>query len=213
LSFRDMVRAYEHPPYRTEYPNVFFVSNPDSDVTQKYVMVVPIDRGGTTHGYIVVELSLKKIIPENVYPELLVDRTFQQFYHTQDLNYAVFSNNEIVYTSGEYNYENFFDRSLLDDTALQTTGIAMDGYDHIAQKDQTGRIAVVSSRAIPWVHKISNFSFLFVFGLFIILVMIFIQGIYNYFRGRRLFFSARIQLYLNLAFFVPLIIVSVTTLG
>jgi two-component system, NtrC family, nitrogen regulation sensor histidine kinase NtrY len=43
--------------------------------------------------------------------------------------------------------------------------------------------------------------------------MIFIQGIYNYFLGGRLFFSARIQLFLNLAFFVPLIVVSITTLG
>jgi two-component system nitrogen regulation sensor histidine kinase NtrY len=162
---------------------------------------------------VVVELSLKKIIPENVYPELLVDRTFQQFYHTRDLNYAVFSNKDIVFTSGEYNYEKFFDRSWLGNPLLYTKGISFNGYDHIAQEDQNGRIAVVSAKTIPAVYKVANFSFLFVLGLLIVLVMIFIQGIYNYFMGRRLFFSARIQLYLNLAFFVPLIIVSITTLS
>lgn len=213
LTFQELVRAYRDEPFLTEYENIFFVTNPETDITQKYLMIVPIRRFSTVYGYVVVELSLKKIIPENVYPELLVDRTFQQFYHTQDLNYAVFSEKELVFTSGEYNYENFFDLSWLGNTALYTTGISFNGYDHIAQEDQTGRIAVVSSRVTPTVYKVANFSFLFVLGLFIILVMIFIQGIYNYFMGRRLFFSARIQLYLNLAFFVPLIIVSLTTLG
>lgn len=213
ITFQELVRAYRDEPFLTEYENIFFVTNPETDITQKYLMIVPIQRFSTVYGYIVVELSLKKIIPENVYPELLVDRTFQQFYHTQDLNYAVFSDKNLVFTSGEYNYENFFDLTWLGNTALYTTGISFNGYDHIAQEDQTGRIAVVSSRVIPLVYKVANFSFLFVLGLLIILVMIFIQGIYNYFMGRRLFFSARIQLYLNLAFFVPLIIVSLTTLG
>lgn len=213
LTFQELVRGYQDEPFLTEYENIFFVTNPETDITQKYLMIVPIQRFATAYGYIVVELSLKKIIPENVYPELLVDRTFQQFYQTQDLNYAVFSDKNIVFTSGEYNYENFFDLKWLGNTDLYTTGISFNGYDHIAQEDQTGRIAVVSSRVIPMVYKAANFSFLFVLGLFIILVMIFIQGIYNYFLGKRLFFSARIQLYLNLAFFVPLIIVSITTLG
>lgn len=213
LSFEQLISGYQQERFRTEYNNIFFVTNPETDITQKYLMIVPIERFTTTYGYIVVELSLKKIIPENVYPELLVDRTFQQFYHTQDLNYAVFSYKDIVFTSGEYNYENFFNREWLGNTDLYTKGISYAGYDHIAQEDQSGRIAVVSSRAIPLVYKVANFSFLFVLGLLIILVMIFIQGVYNYFLGRRLFFSARIQLYLNLAFFVPLIIVSITTLG
>jgi two-component system nitrogen regulation sensor histidine kinase NtrY len=212
-TLEEMVSRYQDEPFQTEYENIYFVSNPETDVTQKYLMLVPIERSSTTYGYVLVELSLKKIIPENVYPELLVDRTFQQFYHTQDLNYAVFSNKDIVFTSGEYNYESFFNRSWLGNPQLYTKGISVNGYDHIAQEDESGRIAVVSSREIPAVYKVANFSFLFVLGLLIILVMIFVQGIYHYFMGRRLFFSARIQLYLNLAFFVPLIIVSITTLG
>lgn len=212
-TFQDLVRGYQADPFRTEYDNIYFVTNPETDITQKYLMIVPIARMGTLHGYVVVELSLKKIIPQNVYPELLVDRTFQQFYQTQDLNYAVFLNGDIVFTSGDYNYESFFDRKWLGNTALYTQGVTFNGYDHIAQEDQAGRIAIVSSRVLPVLYKLANFSFLFVLGLLVILVMIFIQGIYNYFRGQRLFFSARIQLYLNLAFFVPLIIVSVTTLG
>lgn len=211
-TLRDVMRSYQDDRYRTEYDNVFFIQSPERDIAQQYLMVVPVVRAGNIYGYIVVELSLKKIIPETVYPELLVDRNFQQFYHTRDLNYAVFANKELVYSSGEFNYENFFDRRWLDEPDLYAGGLNVRKYDHIGQEDQSGRIAVVSTPATPAGFKVANFSFLFVLGLFVILVLIFIQGVYHYLLGRRLFFSARIQLYLNLAFFVPLILVSLTTL-
>ena len=211
-SFTELMYKYDQNAFRTDN-GIYFVNNPASDITQKYSLVVPIKRSSSISGYVVVELSLKKIIPENVYPELLVDHSFQQFYRTQDLSYAVFSNRKILFTSGELNYEKLFNLSWLGDPRLYTEGISVNGYDHIAQDDQSTRVAVVSTKTTPFIYKLTNFSFLFVLGLFIILILLFIQGIYNYFLGRRLFFSARIQLYLNLAFFVPLIIVSISTLS
>jgi two-component system, NtrC family, nitrogen regulation sensor histidine kinase NtrY len=209
----DFISQYDRDAFRTEYESVFFVNNPELDVTQKYLIVVPVQRMGMISGHIIVQLSLKKIIPDNVYPELLVDHDFQQFYRTQDLSYAVFANKKIAFTSGEFNYERLFDRSWMGHTSLYTTGISHDGYDHIAQEDQGGRVAIVSSEKVPFIYKLANFSFLLVLGLSIILAMIFVQGVYYYFKGNKLFFTARIQLYLNLAFFLPLIIVSITTLG
>lgn len=212
-SFSEVVSRYDQDASRTEYEGIRFVSNPESDITQKYLMIVPIHRQGVISGYVVVELSLKKIIPENVYPELLVDYRFQQFYRTQDLSYAVFASKNILFTSGEFNYEKFFNKSWIGNTRLYTEGISAGDYDHIAQEDQNGRIAVVTSRKASFPYKLANFSFLFVLGLLVILFMIITQGIYNYFKGGLLFFSAKIQLYLNLAFFIPLIIVSVSTLS
>lgn len=212
-SFAEMVKRYDADPFRTAYQGIYFVNNPQSDITQKYLIVVPIYRASTISGYVVVELSLKKIIPENVYPELLVDYTFQQFYRTQDISYAVWANDKYVFTSGDFNYEKLFKRSLMGNTSLHTVGIEAFGYDHIAQEDQNGRVAIVSTKRSPLTYRVANFSFFFVLGLFVILVLIFFQGLFNYFRGRRLFFSARIQLYLNLAFFIPLIIVSITVVS
>jgi signal transduction histidine kinase len=209
----EIVNRYNEDSFRTSYEGIYFVTNPESDIAQKYLIHVPIERFSSPSGHVVVELSLKKIIPENVYPELLVDYRFQQFYRTQDLSYAVFISKDILFSSGAYNYEKLFDRSWIGNALLYTRGLSVSGYDHIAQEDQNGRIAVVSSPTTPFTYRVANFSFLFVLGLFIILIMIFVQGIVNYFRGSRLFFSARIQLYLNLAFFIPLIIVSISTLG
>lgn len=212
-TFAEMVKRYDADPFRTSYQGVYFVNNPQSDITQKYLIVVPIYRSSVISGYVIVELSLKKIIPENVYPELLVDYTFQQFYRTQDISYAVWANDKYIFTSGDFNYEKLFKRSMMGNTDLHTVGTHAFGYDHIAQEDQNGRVALVSTKSSSLTYRIANFSFLFVMGLFVILILVFFQGIFNYFRGRRLFFSARIQLYLNLAFFIPLIIVSITVVS
>lgn len=213
MTFSSFIKLYDHDAYKTQYEGIYFVNNPNSDVAHEYLIKVPIQRSAVRIGYVIVQLSLKKIIPENVYPELLVDYRFQQFYKTGDLNYAIFNNKSIVITSGDFNYDRFFPRDLLGETQLYTKGIGFAGYNHIAEDDQSGRVAVVSVKQIPFISKLANFSFLLVVGLLIVLIFIFFQGVYEYFRGGRLFFSARIQLYLNLAFFIPLIIVSISTLS
>jgi two-component system nitrogen regulation sensor histidine kinase NtrY len=210
----EFINQHDKDSYQTGYEGIYFINNQEElDVTHKYLILIPIKRLSVTSGYVIIQLSLKKIIPESVYPELLVDFRIQQFYRTQDLNYAVFSNKQMVFSSGEFNYEKFFDTTLLGNPDLYTKGVSLADYDHIAVEDQNGRIAIVSTRQIPFIHKLANFSFFLVLGLLIILFMIFMQGVYQYFRGSRLFFSARIQLYLNLAFFIPLIIVSISTLS
>ena len=72
---------------------------------------------------------------------------------------------------------------------------------HIAQEDENDRVAVVSSLQPSNMYALANFSFLLVLGLAIILMFLFVQGVANYFRGEKLYFSARIQLLLNFAFF------------
>ena len=209
----EFVGIYDQDAFRTTYDGVYFVNSPERDVAQKYLMKIPVIRSGSTLGYVMLELSLKRIIPENVYPELLVDKSAQQFYHTQDISYAVFSDSAILFSSGNYNYEFSFDRQWLGIPELYSKGIVANGHVHIAQEDQNDRVAVVSSIQPSNMYSLANFSFLLVLGLAIILMFLLVQGVANYIRGEKLYFSARIQLLLNLAFFLPLILVSVTTLN
>jgi signal transduction histidine kinase len=213
LTLSEFAERYNQDASRTPTEDVYFVTSPSRDVAQKYLVKIPILRGNAAAGYIMLELSLKKIIPENVYPELLVDNSFQQFYHTQDISYAVFSTTSLVFSSGKFNYELRFNRDWLGDPALHRKGIAEDGYIHIAQEDDNDRVAVVSSPEMSRTHVLANFSFWLVLGLTIILLFLLSQGIVNYLAGEKLYFSARVQLLLNVAFFLPLILVSVTTLN
>ncbi|NJM26786.1 MAG: hypothetical protein HC859_16235, partial [Bacteroidia bacterium] len=212
-TFAELIGAYRREAFKTDYEGVYYVTSPSADVTQRYLVYAPMHRGLLHSGYIFLVMSLKRVIPENVYPELLVDHRFQQFYRTRDLSYAVFSGRNLVFSSGEYNYELFFDRTWLSDAQLRTRGLSRSGFDHIAVADENGRVAVVSSPTKSWLFILSNFSNLLVLGLSVILLVLLVVGMLNYMRGRKLFFSARIQLYLNLAFFLPLIVVSITTLS
>lgn len=213
VSFTNLIAIYNQDAFRTEYNDVYFVGSPAGDVTQKYLVVVPMTKMKAISGHVVVELSLKKIIPENVYPELLVDNRFQQFYRSQEISYAVFAGGKIVYSAGSVNYERIFNKDWLGNPKLYTTSISAANYDHIALEDDNGRVAVVSSQRTRITYILANFSFLLVLGLTAILLFILVQGMINYFQGDKLYFSARIQLFLNVAFFLPLIIVSAVTLS
>ncbi|HEY9045456.1 MAG TPA: HAMP domain-containing sensor histidine kinase [Ohtaekwangia sp.] len=211
-TFSELIARYDREAYRTKYDNVYFINNPVGDVSQQYLVRVPIHKQGATAGHVVLQLSLKKIIPENVYPELLVDNRFKQFSRSQDFSYAVFANNKIQYSAGDFNYDQLFDTGLLGEISIHTTGKVFSGYDHIAVEDESGRVAVVSSQRSSVTFRLASFSFLMVTGLMIILALILGQGVVNYIRGDKLYFTARIQLLLNLSFFLPLIIVSFVTL-
>jgi len=212
-TFSELINLYDQDAFKTDYKEVYFINSPSNEVTQRYLVIVPINRSHVVAGYVTIELSMKKVIPDNVYPELLVDNRFQQFYKTQDLSYAVFAGNKIVFRSGEFNYDRILTRDWLGDPALYKQGIFNAGYFHIAQEDDVGKVAVVSSKVPSRSYKLSTFSFLFVLGLLAILLFVLVQGCISYLEGKKLFFAARIQLFLNLAFFIPLIVVSVVTLS
>jgi two-component system, NtrC family, nitrogen regulation sensor histidine kinase NtrY len=212
VNFSSVVSHYDHDAFRTEYEGIYFVNSPDAEVTQKYLVVVPVSKLRSIVGHVVIEFSLKKVIPENVYPELLVDNRFLQFYRSSDLSYSVYFNNELSYSSGTFNYEALFSKSWFGHPELHMAGISKDGFDHIAEEDENGRIAVVSSKTPSFTLRAANFSFLLVLGLITILIFILAQGLINLREGGKLYFAARIQLFLNLAFFLPLIIVSAMTL-
>lgn len=212
-TFSEMIGAYDNDSYRTAYESVYFINSPSKDVTQKYLVKIPMSRLNVIAGYVVLELSLKKIIPESVYPELLVDNRDKDFYRARDISYAVYADSTLLFSSGDFNYERAFDPKWLGITELHTAGFSADGFDHIALEDPNDRAAVVSSPQTPSLYVFANFSFWLVLGLAIVLIQLLAIGLHNYWQGEKLFFSARIQLLLNAAFFLPLIIVSITTLN
>jgi signal transduction histidine kinase len=211
-TFPELIAQYDKDAYRTSHTGVYFVNDPVGDVAQQYLVKIPISRGNAISGYIVLKLSLKKIIPESVYPELLVDNQMQQYYRAQNFSYAVLEDGVVLFRSGSFNYEQQFNWSWLGNKDIHFTGMTMNGYDHVAQEDESGRVAIVSSEQLPVSYKLANFSFLMVLGLVIMLLFIVGQGALNYWRGQKLYFAARIQLFMNLAFFLPLIIVSILTI-
>lgn len=199
--------------YKTNYNGIYYINKLGAEVTKRYLDFVEIQKRGITVGYVILDLTLKRIIPENVYPELLVDNAFLFPYQDANYSYAVFSNGEVLYNAGSYNYTTDFNQDLLNNEIIYKKGITVHGYSHLAVKDPEGRVVVISSNLHPWTDIISNFSFLFLIQVFTLLVLTALYTLYFSFQKASLNYSARIQLYLNVAFFLPLFAVSITTLS
>ncbi|ELR70845.1 hypothetical protein C900_03280 [Fulvivirga imtechensis AK7] len=207
------IRKFNVEEYKTSYDGIYFINRLGANASKRYLNFIEIKKRGILSGYIVLDLNLKRIIPENVYPELLVDNRFLVPYQNSNYSYAVFADSVITYHSGDFNYITDFSNEYLADEDLYEAGIKVEQYRHLAVKDQSGRIIVISSNNHPVSDLISNFSFLFLIQVFTILVLAGVYALYFSFQNVSLNYSAKIQLYLNIAFFLPLFAVSITTLS
>ncbi|MEM6360234.1 MAG: ATP-binding protein [Bacteroidota bacterium] len=199
--------------YATSYPDIYFINSPNAEASKRYLNRIEIKKRGLVVGYVIIDLNLKRIIPESVYPELLVDHRLLMPYQNNNYSYAIFRGNVIQYSSGDFNYELDFRKSLFSEPQLYESTIKSKGFWHTALKDVDSKIIVISSDDHPFTDVFSNFSFLFLSQVFLILIVSGIYSIYFALQTENLNYSAKIQLYLNLAFFMPLIAVSFTTLS
>jgi len=200
--------------YQTDYKGIYFLNRFEGEVVKRYIQKIEIKRRSVNAGYIIIDLKLKKIIPNDVYFELLMDSRFLQPYLGQEYSYAVYANKAVTYSSGDFNYRrNFPLKELQSGSELFKGGINSTGYSHIGLTDMEGRIIVVSSEEYSHWQLVTNFSYLFLLHVFFLLVLALFFLVYLWYKGVSLNFSARIQLYFNLSFFIPLVIVSFITLS
>ncbi|MDH5474227.1 MAG: HAMP domain-containing histidine kinase [Cyclobacteriaceae bacterium] len=188
--------------------NLYFISDYKEEYTKGYVSISEVKKYGLSVGFVVITLKMKKIIPDNVYPDLLVDSRFLLPYENKNFSYAIFAGGKIVYSSGEYNYQQNFELE-------RSSGHKADdnGYCHLIVDETENRTVVVSGLCYSYFNVLSNFSFLLILMIFLVVVLLLIYGLYYYLSGKSLNYSARIQLYFNWAFFLPLIVVSSVTLS
>lgn len=198
--------------YKTEYLNIYFIDDPQEDVAGRYLDLIEIKKRGIRMGFILLDLRLKRLIPEDVYPELLVDSRFLQPFQNKPYSYAKYQNDEIIYSSGKFNYTVDFPVSILKQDKLYRTGTVESGYQHVAVKDSEDNIYVISVPAHSMDHIFSNFAFFFLLIIFVVLIISLVYAVSFLLRGSELYYSARIQLYLSLAFFIPMLTVTIVTL-
>jgi two-component system nitrogen regulation sensor histidine kinase NtrY len=223
-----LTARYRRPIYKTQYPGVYFVNEVGNQFIKQYVCFIPIRlaNAGTvtasdTIGYVVLDLKLRNERPKSVYPELLVDAKFMQSPDTQEYSYAIFKGqsikdttyHRILYSAGSYNYDRKMPPALLADSTLYSTGLIANGYQHVGQLGQDGRIVVVSSAEYPFQNIFSNFSFLYLLLVLTVLIIVIIYAIHYGFSKFSINYSTRIQILLNVAFFLPLLLVIVIILS
>jgi signal transduction histidine kinase len=211
----DSLDSPQNPVYGnfqpTGYEGISYMNASDGTAIKRYHVVIPIVYQRPV-GVIELDLSLKRVIPDNVYPELLVDNRFNQIYRNKDFSYAVYNRSELVSSFGPFNYERDFRIDRLAGVDLFEAGIVDHNYFHIAIEDPDGPVAIVSAATYPSTSLVTNFSFWFVLGLAVLFLGQGIFGFYSYLKGQKINYTARIQVIIFLAFLLPVLAVSVTTL-
>lgn len=219
----ELTRRYKQTGYRTQYPGVYFINEVSNQFIKQYVCFISITGARPTDifGYVVLDFRLRSERPKSVYPELLVDTKFMQAIDVQEYSYAIFGPStgsdpnlhRLLYSAGSYNYERKMPPSLLADSVLFNRGLIANGYQHIGQRGKDGRIVVVSSAEYPFQNIFSNFSFLYLLLVLTVLIVIVVYAVHYGFSQFSVNYSTRIQILLNVAFFLPLLLVIVIILS
>ena len=199
--------------YGTAYDHLYFAPSMGGSVLKRYASLITILRQGAIIGFVVLDLQQKRIAPTNVYPELLLDKRFAVSPESRLYSYAIYDHGKLTYREGDFNYGNAISGGGREKIGMRQQDSDQTAYQHTALKNKDNRTVVVSSSAYPLGSVFSNFSFLF-------LVLAVVAGLcllaHTIFQRRsfvRSGFATRIQIYLNVAFFLPLIAVSTVTVS
>jgi nitrogen fixation/metabolism regulation signal transduction histidine kinase len=211
-TYSEALELFRKDVYKTEYKGIYFLNEKGESPLKRYVSLVEMYDAGYLVGYVVIELTHKRTVSNSVYPELLVDKKFIQPSHNKEFLYSIFREKEILVSSGNFNYYKFFSPQNLKNPALYEDGIVINDFHHLGYKTENGKVIVISSPAYFLRYAFSNFSFLLVVLVFFVLLFLVINAFYFRSKGIYLNYSTKIQLYLNISFFLPLILVSIVLL-
>ena len=208
-----VIKSQNHT-LETNIEGLYFVNPATGQTTTRYKNFIEIEDRDQIIGYILLDLTQKRLVPNSVFPLLINEGLYsRQIENPDQFSYSVFVDKEIQYSSGPFNYRRFITELAESADILFNTGIIIRDYEHRAYLGENGRFVIISSK-VPSVNlRIANFSFLFLVFIFSILLILILVAFYQSARHIKLNYAAKIQLYLNFAFFTPLIIVSITTVS
>lgn len=205
---------YRLDKYKTSNPNVFFINDVGNNFIKQYITFIPINQESQNLGTVILDLKLRDEYTESVYPGLLMDKKFVQNPESKNYSYAIFDkNNRLIYNTGSYNYVRKLPNELLQDSTLYEKGIQLNDYYHVGVKGDNSRKIIISAKHNPLRSIFSNFSFLFLVSVLCIVLVILFYSIRYGFKNMNVNFATKIQLYLNAAFLLPLLLVIILTLS
>ena len=208
IDFATSIETYQAEANRTNYEWIYLLRTTNAESLKRYLAIVPLRKNNSVRGYVVLDLSLKRIVPQQVYPELLTDNRFAQTIRNKDFSYALFSGKKIADRNGSFNFDRDLNADLLSDSQLYNSGINKNGHWFVGAEDESGKRIVLVTEAYTWFDVLANFSFLFTLGVVLIFLFLIYYFIRHQISKRTLNYSARIQLFVYLSFILPLLAVS-----
>jgi two-component system, NtrC family, nitrogen regulation sensor histidine kinase NtrY len=213
-SFQDYENQYKITKYQTDYNNLFFVNDASNNYLKQYIDFIPLlNEEKKAIGYVILDLRKRNDATRDAALADLPTNGEEQL-EASNYSYAIYENGKIIKQGGKsYNYERKMHLSLVESKQIVEEGITDNGYNHVVVENKNGRKIVVSSEQADLSTIYSNFSFLFLILVITIIAIVLIYAIRYGFSNLNVNFATKIQIYLNLAFLLPLILVVGITLS
>lgn len=213
VRYRSLLENYAIPEYATDYDDLYFIQELDANLSERYLRMVEIMRNDFLVGYVVLDLRLKRLLPNSVYPQLFVEQTVEQTVLSGESSYAIFQGGQMIFHSGSFNYYQDLDLKDYRDDFIEPSGVLIDGVHHWGALQPNGNLIVISTPLKPLSRIVANFSMFFLMGIMVTLLSLLIYAARFVIQGEQINFATKIQLYLNLSFFIPLLVVSISTVS
>lgn len=200
----------------TGYRGIYFIDNPDPANTQngnqflkRYMAVIPIKFHVTA--YIVLDLTLRQILPVTVFPKLLLDSRFSDYASSSEYSFAIFDKGKMINSAGEFTYQTSSLIQHITNPEWYQAGIYRDDFFHVGMEGPNGQVAIVSTSKYSNFTVLTNFAFYFLIGLAVVMLAFVLVNVRTLSRIS-LTYSDRIQLYVYLALVLPLLVIAITIL-
>ncbi len=209
---KELEQQFVKSDYATGVRDLYFVRGKETTASNRFVAFVPVLREDNLLGTLYLELNQLRVQPGSVYPKLLLDRKYAEKLDPLNYDYAVFRENELIRSSGTFNFNQSGFLDVLNRNQLFANGVQYQGYHHFGMENG-GETIVLSSRTISLSQFFGNISLFFVAFVFLTFLVISLNTLFRGYRDFEFNYSTKLQLYLNFAFFFPIIIISIITIG
>ncbi len=186
----------------TNLPPVFRVQDELPVFSKHYIGYAPIKKGNNVIGYVLLELIEKPFTNSGNYPSLFVDNRFSSP-ESNETSFAYYINGILVNSIGSNEFP---------PTMVKEIKKVWNENDLLFVLDADNERSILASTSIHSSRVIlSNFSFIWSITLFPILLFWLVISLAQKGEFKSLSYTDRIIWYLNLAFIIPLILVTAVT--
>lgn len=189
------------------YTKFKYVYKFDGDLQGYFAWRSLKDSLSNTIGFLLVEFRLRKLIPNSIYPELFIKIRSQYDYN---YSYSLYIKNNLTSIYNQKTSSVPFQIITDDIISLYEKGkIENQRYMRLS-KTNDNEYVMIGIDAFSWLSFYSNFSFIFIVFTFILAIFILFNTLYFKYKQVSNTLSTKIQLFIHLSFFVPLLSVSIS---
>ncbi|MES2761143.1 MAG: ATP-binding protein [Bacteroidota bacterium] len=163
--FKDQI---EKKGFQTICDDLYFIDNKKS---VRYIAKIDIEDVNKNPGktfHLFIQLEPKLAVNLGAFPDLLLDKSLENKLETKQISYAVYENNKLLNTFGEYQYPLFIKNS----TFRSPTN---DFYEHFVYPAKNNTSIVITDKEFGAWGRFTSNSYLFIFFSVIVLFSVWIN--------------------------------------